>query len=88
MKLIVLSGFLGVFLLSAMGIHLFRILNAEPRGYSLPAGLAFFFAFLQICYYPVQIFHGPFKLILIITAVVLLYALYCLIRLHHFRGTA
>ncbi|MBR2677399.1 MAG: hypothetical protein IKE28_10860 [Solobacterium sp.] len=80
MKLIVLSGFLGVFLLSAMGIHLFRILNAEPRGFSLPAGLAFFFALLQIGYYPVQIFHGPFKLILFITAAVLLYALYCLIR--------
>ncbi len=80
MKLILLSVFLGVFLLTAMGIHLLKRLNAEPRGYSLPMGLAFFFALLQIGYYPVQIFHGPFRLIMIITSIVLLYAVYCFFR--------
>lgn len=46
MKWIIASIFLSIPLLSALGIHTLHRLNAPVRGISVPAGLAFFFAFL------------------------------------------
>ncbi len=78
MKWIIGSIFLSIPLLSALGIHLLRKLNAPVSGISVPAGLAFFFAFLQAGYYPVQYFHLSFDLILAWTVAVLCYAGFCL----------
>ena len=80
MKWIIASIFLSIPLLSALGIHTLHRLNAPVRGISVPAGLAFFFAFLQAGYYPIQYFHLSFDLIVAWTVAVLLYALYCLAK--------
>jgi hypothetical protein len=72
MKWIALSVLLAAFLLTGGGIFIAEKLKLSWNGYHAVLGMIFLLAGLQILYYPVQFFNGPFWIIYAETCIVLL----------------
>ena len=80
MKWIALSVLLAAFLLTGGGIFIAEKLKLSWNGYHAVLGMIFLLAGLQILYYPVQFFNGPFWIIYAETCIVLLLFLAAAVR--------
>ena len=69
-----------VILCTGLGLWLLDVLRKTEKGFAAPLGAAVLLAMLQILYYPVQILHGSFTAIAVISIAVLLFALYCTVK--------
>lgn len=83
MKWIFLLSIAAIILFEGMGTAVLARLHIASGRFSAPYGAAVFLAFCAIGYYPIQLVHGSFFWVQIVTALVSLFALLCTIR--HWR---
>ena len=80
MNRILIFTFALIFICEGLGDWGMKVLKIRQRGYGAPLGFAILLGTLQLTYYPAQLFNLSFKWIVVVSTILLLFALLVTIK--------